>query len=250
MCAGGKAVTPIDSAVGILGTAGPLLYFGVGEAAVCPAELERSRSRRFFRRFPVGFVCIFRRSGPTPIPCPRSCERCSLNQGPFAPPALPGFLATTGLSATHTARPDPHGLPVPLHARGPLGLPALRAIPLPCMPTPIPRRDLQARSLVSPEDSGLPSVNERSAPALAFSRPAQRSLTFRPAWSPSRPRRPSAPEASVASLPPPPLRLLPAGATSCRVGFAPTGNRRLFAAHAYPLLTQRRPAREPQKLNH
>ena len=27
------------------------------------------------------------------------------------------------------------------------------------------------------------------------------------------------------------LRLLPAGATSCRVGFAPTENRRLFTAH-------------------
>jgi len=27
------------------------------------------------------------------------------------------------------------------------------------------------------------------------------------------------------------LRLLPAGATSCRVGFTPTENRRLFTAH-------------------
>jgi hypothetical protein len=31
----------------------------------------------------------------------------------------------------------------------------------------------------------------------------------------------------MASSPPPPLRLLPAGATSCRVGFAPTRKRRL-----------------------
>jgi hypothetical protein len=38
----------------------------------------------------------------------------------------------------------------------------------------------------------------------------------------------------MASSPPPPLRLLPAGATSCRVGFAPTGKRRLFTAHCYP----------------
>ena len=37
----------------------------------------------------------------------------------------------------------------------------------------------------------------------------------------------------MASFPPPPLRLLPAGATSCRVGFAPTGKRRLFTAHRH-----------------
>jgi YD repeat-containing protein len=70
-----------------------------------------------------------------------------------------------------------------------------------------------------------------SAPTSPFSRPAQRSLTFRPACSPSRPRRPSAPKASVVSSPPLPLRLLPAGATSCRVGLAPTEDRRLCTAH-------------------
>jgi len=34
--------------------------------------------------------------------------------------------------------------------------------------------------------SGLPRVTVRSAPAIVFSRPAQRSLTLRPARSPSR----------------------------------------------------------------
>jgi hypothetical protein len=52
-----------------------------------------------------------------------------------------------------------------------------------------------------------------SAPAITLSRPAQRSRTLRPAWSRSRPRRPFAPKAPTVSLPPPPLRLLPAGAT-------------------------------------
>ena len=60
----------------------------------------------------------------------------------------------------------------------------------------------------------------------------QRSLTFRPARSPNRPRRSVSPEASTDSLPPPPLRLLAAGATRCRVGIAPTGNRRLFTMHS------------------
>jgi len=35
-------------------------------------------------------------------------------------------------------------------------------------------------------DCGLPCVTVRSAPAIVFSRPAQRSLTLRPARSPSR----------------------------------------------------------------
>ena len=85
----------------------------------------------------------------------------------------------------------------------------------------------------SARGSGLPRMSGGSAPTLPFSRPARRSLSFRPACSPSRPRRPSSPEAPMASFPPPPLRLLPAGATSCRVGFAPTGRRRLCTAHRH-----------------
>ena len=45
------------------------------------------------------------------------------------------------------------------------------------------------------------------------------------------PARPSTPKASSFSLPPTTLRLLPAGATSCRVGFAPTEHERLCTAH-------------------
>ena len=45
------------------------------------------------------------------------------------------------------------------------------------------------------------------------------------------PKGPSTPKASSNSLPPSTLRLLPAGAAGCRVGFAPTGSRRLFTAH-------------------
>ena len=45
------------------------------------------------------------------------------------------------------------------------------------------------------------------------------------------PLGPSTPKTPMDSLPPPPLRLLPAGATSCRVGFVPTANRRLCTAY-------------------
>src|SRR5436309_9898838 len=59
---------------------------------------------------------------------------------------------------------------------------------------------------------GLPQIHGGLAPALIVSRPAQRSLTLRPACSPSRLMRPSTPEAPTVSFPPPPLRLLPGGA--------------------------------------
>jgi hypothetical protein len=50
-------------------------------------------------------------------------------------------------------------------------------------------------------------------PHLGLSRPAQRSLTLRPAYSLSRHKRPVASKAPTISLPPSPLRLLPAGTT-------------------------------------
>ena len=49
-------------------------------------------------------------------------------------------------------------------------------------------------------------------------------------------KRPFPSKASAASLPPPPLRLLPAGTTSCRVGLAPTENQRLSRRTKMPRL--------------
>src|SRR6266566_2331469 len=71
--------------------------------------------------------------------------------------------------------------------RSPLGLPVLRMVPFACMPSPIPRQvrwNLFAHTI--PLRFGLPHNRGGSAPALVFSRPAQRSLTLRPARSPSR----------------------------------------------------------------
>src|SRR6266478_4136519 len=71
--------------------------------------------------------------------------------------------------------------------RSPLGLPVLHLVPFACMPSPLPR---QVRwKLVRSCDSivfGLPRNRGGSAPALRFSRPAQRLLTLRPACSPNR----------------------------------------------------------------
>ena len=85
--------------------------------------------------------------------------------------------------------------------------------PLVGMLSPIPRRNPRVHSsLASPAVAAFPEFTVGSASASPFSRLAQRSLTLRPAYSPSHLKRPSTPEASAASLPPRLLRLLPAGA--------------------------------------
>src|ERR1700689_3954715 len=61
-----------------------------------------------------------------------------------------------------------------------------------------------------PSDIGLPQGPGGSAPTLFVSRPAQRSLTLRPADSRGRLKRPFASKALAVLLPPLPLRLLPA----------------------------------------
>jgi hypothetical protein len=84
----------------------------------------------------------------------------------------------------------------------------------------------------SPGSGGLPRYAIGSAPTLYFSRLAQRSLTLRPACVLSRLRDPLTSECcSAIRYLLSPLRLLPAGATSCRVGLSPTGDRRLCTAH-------------------
>ncbi len=69
-------------------------------------------------------------------------------------------------------------------------------------------------SLASPSANGLPLLTGGSASVLPVSRPARRSLAFRPAWSLNRPRRPFSPEcfSPCRYLHGPPW-LLPTGAT-------------------------------------
>ena len=65
-----------------------------------------------------------------PISCPFLRPASVLNQGPFPPPALPGFPGTTNLSATPKRPACPSrvsGLVILHHAKG---LPVLRAFPL------------------------------------------------------------------------------------------------------------------------
>ena len=104
----------------------------------------------------------------------------------------------------------------------------------------LPRRNRWVLlSLLPHATAAFPEILTGRLPHFGLSRPARRSLAFRPACSRNRPRRSLSSEASTASLPPPPLQWLPAGATRRRLGLTPTGKRRLCTAHS--ILTIRCP---------
>src|SRR5262249_32361418 len=152
--------------------------------------------------------------GSSPISGLSPLRTLTLNGGPFPPPALPGFGGTTDLSAT------PPGPACPSRASGwrsraaTAGASRVAQLSVCRHAVALTPAGPRTGSVRSPEvrGVGLPCYSGRSAPALPVSRPARRSLTLRPAGSPSRPRRPSPSKASAVSLPPLPLRLLPAGA--------------------------------------
>src|ERR1035438_756736 len=154
--------------------------------------------------------------------------------GPFPPPALPGFLGTTSLSAT------PHGPARPSRASGwetrlpPLGFPVLRGPSL-CRHavaiTPVATREgmksfprITSRLRPSPSLCWVGCHIECFEACSAFTHVTACLLA-------GSLKRPFPSKASTVSLPPLPLRLLPAGTTSCRVGIAPTERSRLGTAH-------------------
>ena len=136
-------------------------------------------------------------------------------QGPFPPRALPRFPGTTDPSATLTARPAPRGVPVDLCC---ISVRASRVAALflfhACRRQYPDGNGSVPTSLASPSANGLPLLTGGSASVLPVSRPARRSLAFRPAGSLNRPRRPFSPEcfSPCRYLHGPPW-LLPTGAT-------------------------------------
>ena len=110
----------------------------------------------------------------------------------------------------------------------------LRLVSFAYMPSPLPRQvrwSLFARP--SPSSAAFPVITVRSAPAITFSGPAQRSLTLRPARSRSRLSDPFHRRLRQ-------LRCLRCRfdcyrveRTSSRAGLAPAEVQRLFTAHCY-----------------
>ncbi len=139
--------------------------------------------------------------------------------GPIRRPGRPGRLLAELRFGAHAAPPS--GFPV-LH-RISVGTHAIATTPagtIGCCRS--------SRPLVG----SLPLFSGGSAPALTLSRPARRSLTLRPACSLGRPATLFLKYFDVGRYLPPSLRVLPAGATSCRVGFSPTEDSCLFTAYA------------------
>jgi hypothetical protein len=112
--------------------------------------------------------------------------RSSLTEAPFLRRHYPASSVVRASPPTHTARPVSRELPVDPYRDLRWGFPCclwslcVHAVAI----TPAGSMEL-VRSSVSIA-SGLPRVTVRSAPAIVFSRPAQRSLTLRPARSRSR----------------------------------------------------------------
>jgi hypothetical protein len=148
-------------------------------------------------------------------------SRTHPKSGSFPPPALPGFHGNTSLSVT----PRRPGLSLAGFRLGAWshrwGFPCCLLILLPCMPSPVPRRDWSSRVARGSISGGLPHRSRGSAPALRVSRFARRSLTLWPAGS-LTPRGSRFLECfSPSRYLLEPLQVLPVGATSYRAGLAP-----------------------------
>ena len=110
-----------------------------------------------------------------------SPDRCPLHkrvrsQAPFLRRRYPASSVLRACPPPHTPRPVPHGLPVGV-SPPPLGLPVLRRTSLYMHAVAnTPAGPSGARVAVFSNDGGLPWLTIGSAPALQFSRLAQRSL--------------------------------------------------------------------------
>ena len=154
--------------------------------------------------------------------------------GPFPRPALPGVSSTTGLSR----HPDGPGLVladfrlVAWRTTDRASRVAAPSILQTCRRQYPGGNDPVRLSLASRTAVGLPLINGGSAPALPVSRPARRSLAFRPVCSLSRPRRPFGTRVLQSiSLPPRTALAATNRSDNCWVGFAPTRMTRLSTAH-------------------
>ena len=150
-----------------------------------PASGSRRKHHAFWRATPSGapgHAWELLGSRQSPVPCPfgrsLSTEAPSLRRHYPASPVL------RAPPPPRPARPVPRGRPVdpPGHRSG---LPVLLLMSVQTCRRQYPGRAEEVMwSLVDVSGGSLPRFCGGSAPALAVSRPAQRSLTLRPACSP------------------------------------------------------------------
>ena len=167
-------------------------------------------------------------AGSSPITFTSPSSKAHQKSGSFPPPALPGFNGHTTLSELPPMPPPEATLrPLPSHQTGLPRLPEppfQRAVPT----TPADRAGALCRLL--PRSRGLPQMAGGSASALSLSRPAQASLTLRPAGSLSRPQATFVTRLQPMRLPAQAARQLPDQSTTLRVDSSSTDNSRLRGA--------------------
>ena len=143
-------------------------------------------------------------------------------------PALPGVFGRTDLSATLTARPVPHGIPVG-SCTPPTGLPVLRPSPLlhqyPGGTGRCSRRSLPSRWQPSPYYRRVGFRITRFEACSAFTKIAARMLAEPPIAALL------IGVLQTSSLPPSPAPTATGWSDSCRAGFPPAEGRRLRTAH-------------------
>jgi hypothetical protein len=121
------------------------------------------------------------------------------------------------------------------------GLPVLRSIPVRMHAVAITPAEPLGPSLFLPSGGGLPPNSAESASASPFSRPARRSLALRPACSPSHPAVTLYIRGSVEFVASPDAPIATGWSDSCRAGFTPAGDVRLFTAHRIGPVRRSRP---------
>ena len=165
--------------------------------------------------------------------CPSRFHSPLLTCGPFPPPALPGLSGSTDLSATLTGPACPlrdSGLARAHHRRG---FPCCFRPPLTCMLSPVPRRSRPVLvSLASRPLTAFPVTSAGRPPHRLF-----RGLLGVHLITACMLAEPPTGDPFTAECFSPcrclhePLRLLPAGTTVRRAGFAPAGGQCLSTAH-------------------
>ena len=141
-------------------------------------------------------------AGSSPITTTSPSSKAHQKSGPFAPPALPGLNAPTTLSDSRHGRRlrDVEAATLALD-----GSPPITRTTFPTCRAHYPGGSSGCACRLLPRSYSLPQMAGGSASALSLSRPAQASLTLRPAGLLSRLKRPLSRGSSPSGYPAEPL---------------------------------------------
>jgi hypothetical protein len=171
-------------------------------------------------------------SGSSPITFTSPSSKAHQKSGPFPLPALPGLIGRMTLSDSRRCRRlERRGGRYP---RITTGLPRLLESPFPTCRAHYPGGSSGCSCRLLPRSRGLPQMAGGSASALSLSRPAQASLTLRPAGSLSRPTATFVTRLQPLRSPARAARQLPDQSTTLRVESSSTDDSRLRGALPLP----------------